>query len=166
MFGLGSAIKIVSILIIVMLVFGGIWHISNLKADLAIAAENAKKYEQAIEDQQAVVEQMKRDFQQINEINDELKDKLKATQQDMDSLKDRFARSSNGSTRDFGGLAETKPALIERLINAGTINALRCMEIASGAPLTEQEKNATKPSEINKECPSIANPNYQPILGN
>jgi DNA repair exonuclease SbcCD ATPase subunit len=166
MFGLGSAIKIISVLIIVMLVFGGVWHISNLKADLAIAGENAKKYEQAIQDQQAVVEQMKQDFAQINQINEDLSGKLKAAQADMNSLRDRFARSSSGATRDFGGLAESKPALIEKIINAGTINALRCMEIASGAPLTEQEKNATKPSEINKECPSIANPSYQPILGN
>jgi len=166
MFGLGSAIKIISVLIIVMLVFGGVWHISNLKADLAIAGENAKKYEQAIQDQQAVVEQMKQDFAQINQINEDLSGKLKAAQADMNSLRDRFARSSSGAARDFGGLAESKPALIEKIINAGTINALRCMEIASGAPLTEQEKNATKPSEINKECPSIANPSYQPILGN
>ena len=40
--------------------------------------------------------------------------------------------------------------------------ANRCIEIASGAELTEAEKNATKKSEINTECPSIANPNYIP----
>ena len=28
--------------------------------------------------------------------------------------------------------------------------------------LTEKEKNATKKSEINSQCPSIANPNYVP----
>ena len=39
---------------------------------------------------------------------------------------------------------------------------MRCVEIASGAPLTEKEKTATKKSEINSECPSIANPNYVP----
>ena len=38
--------------------------------------------------------------------------------------------------------------------------ALRCVEISSGSPLTESEINATKKSEINRECPSIANPNY------
>jgi hypothetical protein len=31
-----------------------------------------------------------------------------------------------------------------------------------GSPLTEKEENATKKSEINSECPSIANPNYIP----
>jgi len=29
-----------------------------------------------------------------------------------------------------------------------------------GSPLTDKEIKATKKSEINSECPSIANPNY------
>ena len=47
-------------------------------------------------------------------------------------------------------------------MNKGGDNAGRCIEIASGSPLTEKELNATKKSEINPECPSIANPNYIP----
>ena len=38
----------------------------------------------------------------------------------------------------------------------------RCFEIAQGSPLTEEELNATKKSQINAECPNIANPNYIP----
>ena len=52
--------------------------------------------------------------------------------------------------------------VIERITNKGSDAAARCIEIASGAELTEQEINATKKSEINRECPSIANPNYVP----
>jgi hypothetical protein len=59
-------------------------------------------------------------------------------------------------------LLRDKPGLMERVINTGTRNALRCMEISMGAPLTEDEKNATKKSEINPECWNIANPSYQP----
>ena len=51
---------------------------------------------------------------------------------------------------------------IERITNGASALATRCIEIASGSPLTEAEKNATKKSEINPECPSIANPNYIP----
>ena len=50
---------------------------------------------------------------------------------------------------------------MERAINRGTKNALRCMEIAMGAELTEKEKNATKKSQINPECSELANPSYQ-----
>ena len=49
----------------------------------------------------------------------------------------------------------------KKIINSASERAQRCVEIASGAPLTEQEINATKKSEINTECPSIANPNYK-----
>jgi hypothetical protein len=77
-------------------------------------------------------------------------------------LRDRFNANAKGEKRDWGKAAAEKPAQVERAVNRGTVNALRCLEIASGAPLTEAEKNATKPEEINKECPSIANPNYRP----
>jgi hypothetical protein len=82
----------------------------------------------------------------------------------MENLKDRFTTSASGEKRNFGEAAAKKPASLERAVNRGTVNALRCLEIASGAPLTEAEKNATKPSEINRECPSLANPNYKPAL--
>ena len=42
---------------------------------------------------------------------------------------------------------------IERITN-GASASTRCIEIASGSPLTEKEINATKKSEINTECPS------------
>ena len=77
---------------------------------------------------------------------------------DLDDLDKRF----NKGKRDVGKLAIEKTKLIEKIINKGSVNAKRCIEIASGAELTEKEKNATKKSEINPECPSIANPSYIP----
>ena len=77
---------------------------------------------------------------------------------DLENLDKRF----NKKNRDVGKLAIAKPDAIQRITNKGSANATRCIEIASGSPLTEEEKNATKKSEINTECPSIANPNYVP----
>ncbi len=68
----------------------------------------------------------------------------------------------NKDGRDFGKIAIEKTGAINRIINKGSDNASRCIEIASGAELTEEERNATKKSEINRECPGIANPNYVP----
>ena len=70
--------------------------------------------------------------------------------------------NGKGEIRDMGKLATEKAKLIEKIINKGSANAKRCVEIAMGSPLTEKEKNATKKSQINSECPSIANPNYVP----
>jgi hypothetical protein len=45
-------------------------------------------------------------------------------------------------------------------VNKGGVNAARCIELASGAEHTEAELKATLKSEINPECPSLANPNF------
>jgi hypothetical protein len=81
--------------------------------------------------------------------------KLKTDFADLDK---RF----NKKNRDVGLLAIQKTKAIERIANSASVKANRCIEIASGSPLTEKEINATKKSEINTECPSIANPNYIP----
>ena len=63
---------------------------------------------------------------------------------------------------DLGQLAYNKPGLVVKIINKASDNANRCVEIATGSPLTEDEINATKKSQINAECPRLANPNYVP----
>jgi hypothetical protein len=76
------------------------------------------------------------------------------------NVKLESAVNATGKKRDIGSLAEQKPALMAKVINRGTKNAMRCMEIAMGSSLTEKEKNATKKSQINPECSDIANPSY------
>jgi len=61
---------------------------------------------------------------------------------------------------NLGELAVEKPEIIEKRINSGTHELNRCFEIMSGSPLTMEEINATRPSEINNYCSDIANPNY------
>ena len=64
--------------------------------------------------------------------------------------------------RDIGKLAIERTKSIERIINKGGENAARCIELASGAEHTEEELKATLKSQINPECPALANPNYVP----
>jgi TolA-binding protein len=162
MIGASSTIKIVAILLIAVLGLGSLWYITNLKADLAVSRENTKKMVEAVEQQQAAIKQIQEDQQKIKDINNELNTTIKLQNKDMDNLKDRFSQNAAGEKRDFGKVAAAKPNSLERAVNRGTVNALRCLEIASGAPLTEAERNATTPDKINKECPSLANPNYKP----
>ena len=164
MFGVGAALKAIVALVIVLVVAGGFWYVTGLRADLAVSQENARKMTEAVEKQQEAIAQMQAEQQKIKELNNELNTTIKLQNKDMENLKDRFTTSANGEKRDFGKAAAKKPASLERAVNRGTVNALRCLEIASGAPLTEAEKNATKPSEINRECPSLANPNYKPAV--
>lgn len=162
MLAIGSIIRLVMVMIIISIVAGGFYYVTGLRADLAVSEINNKKMLEAVDLQQAAIQQMRVEQEAIRVANEEMANTVKSANRDMSALKDRFGQKADGTARDFGQLAVAKPESVARAINLGTTRALRCIEIASGAPLTEEEKRANTPSEINKECPSIANPNYKP----
>tara|TARA_S200000501_G_scaffold371921_1_gene415930 strand:+ start:179 stop:646 length:468 start_codon:yes stop_codon:yes gene_type:complete len=139
-------------------VIGAGAYVFKLRADNAILKANAVKMESAITEQKELIENQKKDFKEILVANTEMNKLMGDLKKDLEDLDKRF----NKNNRDIGKLAVEKTAVIEKIINKGGENAARCIEIASGSPLTEKEKNATKKSEINPECPSIANPSYIP----
>lgn len=156
------AIRLILIIILVLLFVAGGWYVTGMREQLAISQENSKKLEGALGDQQVLINQMKQDVSSIQEANKQLATTIQAQNRDLNSLQNRFNTNADGTTRDIGKIAIANPAGVERAINRGTVNAVRCIEIASGAPLTPEENNAKTASEINKECPSLANPNYKP----
>ena len=124
---------------------GGYLYVTKLQKDNAILKENAIKLESAVEDQKAVIEQQTKDLKTIRKTVDKLKEVNDKLEQDKKNLSDRLGK------HDLGNLAENKPGLVEKIINKASNSAARCMEIASGSPLTEEELNGTP----NRECPSF-----------
>ena len=151
-------IRLFLIGILVTALAGGGYYVMKLRADNEILKANAIKLEGAITEQKELIENQKKDFEEILQANKEMNKLVEALKQDFEDLDKRF----NKKNRDVGKLAIAKTKSIERITNGASALAIRCVEIASGSPLTEEEKNATKKSEINSECPSIANPNYIP----
>ena len=137
---------------------GGGFYVMKLQKDNAILKANAIKLESAVAEQQTLIENQKKDFEEILDANKKMNELVSVLKKDLEDLDKRF----NKKNRDVGKLAIAKTEAIERITNNGSANATRCIEIASGAELPEEEINATKKSEINPECPSIANPNYVP----
>ena len=133
-------------------------YVMKLQKDNAILKGNAIKMESAIADQQSLIVSQKKDFNDILEANQKMNELVTNLKKDLDELDKRFGKKN----RDIGKLAIERTGAIERVINKGSDNATRCIEIASGSPLTGEEKNATKKTQINPECPSLANPNYVP----
>jgi TolA-binding protein len=154
MIGVFSAIKWIVILVIVVALGAGGWYIMNLKAELAISEANNAKLEDGIKMQQELVAQMQKDIVQIQETNRQIQEQAEKQKQDVTNLASKFSK------RDIGALAAEKPAVMERLVNRGTANVMRCLELASGAPLNEKEKSAKSPTEANRECPSLIDSNY------
>lgn len=149
-------LKLVITIVLMLGVSGAVIYVQKLRSDNAILKENQIKMEQAVNAQQQVIAQQKKDFEDIMQANKQLNTLVQGLKKDFDDLDKRF----NKGGRDLGKIAIERSGAIERVINKASEKAARCIEIASGAPLTEAEKTATKKSEINTECPSIANPAY------
>ena len=157
-----AAIRLILIVVIIAVFVGAAWYVTGMREQLAISEVNNKKLEEAVTAQHSLIDQIKKDVSLVQEANQKLNTTIQAQNKDLNSLQNRFNTNADGSQRDIGKIAAANPSGIERAINRGTTNAIRCLEIASGSPLTPEEQNAKTPSEINKECPAIANPNFKP----
>ena len=161
--GIISGIKVGLILLVLAGAGGGFMYVKNLKADLAVSEANNMKLEESVAEQKAGIEQVQAAFKKQQEISKKLQEVNSTLAKELKDTEEKFNKvNASGKKRDVGNLAIKKSKIIEKVINKGTANANRCFEIATGSPLTEKEKNATKKSQINPECPSIANPNYVP----
>jgi septal ring factor EnvC (AmiA/AmiB activator) len=153
-----SSIKIMFMAILIFAVAGAGVYVVKLRADNATLKANQLQLEQGIQEQKKLLEQQEKDFNAIMESNKKLNVMIQTFKKDLDELDKRF----NKNKRDIGKLAIEKTKAIERIVNKGGDNAARCLELASGAEHTEAELKATKRSEINPECPALANPSYVP----
>ena len=140
-----SSLKIGLVLFMLAGAGGGYLYINKLQKDNATLKSNQIKLESAVEDQKLVIEQQAEDFRKIRNTLDKLEEVNKKLEQDKADLNKRLGK------HDIGNLAENKPKLVEKIINGASKSAARCVEIASGSPLTEEELNGTP----NRECPSF-----------
>ena len=151
-------LKMMFAVVLIAGISGAGMYVMKLRSDNAILKANQIKLEEAVSSQKELIAKQKEDFKEILEANNKMNELVANLKKDLDDLDKRF----NKGGRDFGKLAIEKTKVIQKIINGASDKAIRCVEIAGGSPLTEQEIAATKKSEINRECPSIANPNYVP----
>ena len=150
-----SYIKVIALAIVAIIIAGGLWYVSNMQANLAIAAENQKKLTEAVEMQKEAMAVMKADVAKQQRINDQLAKVAEGQSKDMKDLESKFKVDSKGEKRSIAEIAIQKPNLMEEKVNRGSVNAVRCLEIVSGAPLTEKEKNAKNGKEFNPMCSNL-----------
>jgi len=156
--------KIGIVLAIVGAVGGGALYVKNLRADLETARINQKLLEQTVEEQKMLLEVKEKDIALQKEITKELEANREASEQSIADLNERLNKvnEATGKRREIDKAAVKKTKLVTKIINNASNNIMRCLEIASGSPLTPDEIAATKKSETNAECPHLANPNYVP----
>ena len=140
-----SSLKIGLVLVMLAGAGGGYLYVNKLQKDNAVLKTNQIKLETAVQESNQVIEQQTKDLKKIRSTIKQIEEVNAKLQKDRDALNNRLGK------HDIGNLAENKPGLVEKIINKASDSAARCMEIASGSPLTEEELNGTP----NRECPSF-----------
>jgi uncharacterized membrane-anchored protein YhcB (DUF1043 family) len=128
-------------MIITVLLLAGIGgagvYVMKLRSDNAILKANQLKLEQSVESQKQLIEQQKKDFEDILKANKQLNVLVEGLKKDFNDLDQRF----NKGGRDLGKVAIERTGAIERIVNKATEKAARCIELASGAPHTRGIKS-------------------------
>ena len=87
-----SGIKIAMILVVLSVVGGGWVYVKGLQADLATSEANNLILENIKAEQDAVIDQLKKDFEAINKAKTEIENALAAAEQDNKTLAGKFAQ--------------------------------------------------------------------------
>ena len=135
--------------------FGAYKWITKLQTDNQILQVNQSKLEGAVAGQEAAIKKHVADAASIQAANADLVASKAALEKDKKNLAKKLGR------HELDILAENKPGLVVKIINRASKNELRCFEIQTGSPRTEEELQASKRSQLNSECPTLANPNYK-----
>ena len=133
----------------------GLWkYYTYTQETIRVYAENAARAEMAQAETQAALEQTIKDLEKVQEKYNQVSADFNSAKKRVDGLQDKLKE------HDLPFLAEQKPGLVEKILDKASKDMLRCLEIISGNPLTEEELNVTTKSKANTQCPDIANPNY------
>lgn len=147
MFGF-LASKAVVFVVLAAVSSGGYFYVQSLRHQLQAAIEVQQKLEDAVKARDLVLKKQQEDMENIRKINIELNNKFNNAQKDVTDLQKKF-RESNGKARNLSDMANKKPKEIEERLNRGTKLALRCNELATGAPLKpEDDKNTICPELV------------------
>ncbi len=132
----------------------GIYYYNTTQKKIETLTIQNSQLSTAVDRNEQTINTLTSDIETIRQERNLLDQQFRRAQEQVQNLEDKL------SEHDLEFLASQKPELVENIINNSTNDANRCFEILSGSPLTLEEIDATKPSEINTSCPTIANPNY------
>ena len=122
-------------------------RIAALIANNAILTANVQTITNANEQNVQTIEDLQTAYIKVQEDFSRVQSEFQIIRMQNTELRERLGR------HELNALAAAKPKLVERTINNASDNAARCFELLSGAPLTENERNATSEKQFNSECP-------------
>lgn len=142
-------IKIMLGMAIMLMTTGGgfYWYYTHSQEQIAILNQNNASLEASTRISEATIEIIRTQQERVN------KELIQINKEFADIREQNTVLASKLEKHDIGVLAAAKPGLVVRIINNASANAARCIELLSGAPLTDKEKAATTGTGFNSECP-------------
>ena len=122
-------------------------RIAGLIANNATLTANVQTITNANEQNVQTIEDLQTAYMKVQEDFSRVQSEFQIIRMQNTELRERLGR------HELNALAAAKPGLVQRTINNASDNAARCFELLSGAPLTENERNATSEKQFNSECP-------------
>lgn len=129
------------------LVGGFYLYYKDSQARIALLVENNAKLELSVKMNEQTIQYLEDNYDQVNQKLTKVNSEFAEARLQNRALLDRLNK------HDLGYLASQKPALVQNTINKASDAAARCFELLSGAPLTDNERNATNGKSFNTECP-------------
>lgn len=158
----GINLKMIGAVLLTVAVMFAWRYYEKSQATMLEQAQQIQTQKIQIEQDKLIKKQQAEDIKHQVKITTDVTSEFSKARSEVESLRGKFDKINKSTQvkRDLGKVALRKRTLIQKIINNGTKNAFRCIEIASGATHTAAELAATKKSEVNNECPTLANPNY------
>jgi TolA-binding protein len=143
------------IFILMSSIAGGVYYyytttqtrIENLITNNATLSSNVTTLMNANDQNIQTIQDLQDSYQQIQEDFSRVEAEFQIIRSQNNELRERLGR------HELDALAAARPGLVERTINNASVNALRCFDLMSGAPLNARELAATTEREFNSECP-------------
>jgi len=139
---MGMKIKLIVALVVVCVITTGYFYIQALQGKLEAAAEVQQRLESVIDQQQKVLDRNAEDMRKMQEVNRQLSESFSDSQARLSDLNAKFSKY------DLAAKAAANPTDAENRVNRGTVDALRCNELVTGARLTEDEKSGKVKNSI------------------
>jgi hypothetical protein len=134
----------------------GFWlYYKNSQKRLSEAAAQNAQQQIQIQQQQAIQKQMQQDITKGAELRQTVTRQMVQTQRSVDDMRAKFVPrqdSSTGQPVTLGARAVEKTDTVERAVNRGTFDQLRCFELTTGSALTDDEKSGKVSNSL---CPEL-----------
>lgn len=119
-------IRIYIMIAVAGIVFGGVRYFLHMQDQMKQMAANNAKLEMVAEENEIMMNNMIAETQRMNELNDDLRNRLDAAKQYQNDLIAKLKK------HDLSKLSYAKPGLIEKRINNGTQKLFDELESISG----------------------------------